>query len=227
MTRAADVKAALEKTVDAFGRLDFAFNNAGIEPRNPAPTADYDEAEWNRIIDIDLRGVFLCMKYEIPLILKQGGGAIVEHVFGRWAHRHQGQPGVYRREAWRHRTHPSGGPRLRRAERSHQRGLPGVHRHADDDSLYGRDRRGAGEGSIGGAHRKDGHGPRRSPMPSSGCARTRRVSLSAMPSSSTAAKQFSDFGAGSFANGCPHPIPNPMGSPATGPSRSVESAEDA
>src|SRR3954454_18187213 len=77
VTRAEDVKVALAKTVEAFGRLDFAFNNAGIEPKKPAPTADYDEAEWDRIIDVDLRGVFLCMKYEIPLILKQGGGAIV------------------------------------------------------------------------------------------------------------------------------------------------------
>src|SRR5947208_5910864 len=77
VTRAEDVKAALAKTVEAFGRLDFAFNNAGIEPKQPAPTADYDEAEWERIIDVDLRGVFLCMKYEIPLILTQGGGAIV------------------------------------------------------------------------------------------------------------------------------------------------------
>src|SRR5438093_3494017 len=77
VTQAADVKAAVGKTVEAFGRLDFAFNNAGIEPRKPAPTADYDEEEWNRIIDIDLRGVFLCMKHEIPLMLKQGGGAIV------------------------------------------------------------------------------------------------------------------------------------------------------
>src|SRR5438309_6673084 len=77
VTRAEDVKTALAKTVEAFGRLDFAFNNAGIEPRKPAPTAEYEEEEWNRIIDVDLRGVFLCMKYEIPLILKQGGGAIV------------------------------------------------------------------------------------------------------------------------------------------------------
>src|SRR3954468_14417516 len=77
VTRAEDVKAALARTVEAFGRLDFAFNNAGIEPRKPAPTADYDEAEWDRIIDIDLRGVFLCMKHEIPLILKHGGGGAI------------------------------------------------------------------------------------------------------------------------------------------------------
>jgi NAD(P)-dependent dehydrogenase (short-subunit alcohol dehydrogenase family) len=77
VTRSEDVKAALDETIEAFGRLDFAFNNAGIEPRNPAPTAEYEEEEWNRIIDINLRGVFLCMKHEIPLILQQGGGAIV------------------------------------------------------------------------------------------------------------------------------------------------------
>src|SRR4051812_9195341 len=77
VTKADDVKAAVGKTGETFGRLDFAFNNAGLEPKKPAPTADYDEEEWNRIIDIDLRGVFLCMKHEIPLILKSGGGGLV------------------------------------------------------------------------------------------------------------------------------------------------------
>jgi NAD(P)-dependent dehydrogenase (short-subunit alcohol dehydrogenase family) len=76
VTRAQDVKAALDKGVEAFGRLDFAFNNAGIE-YTIKPTADVTEQEWDRLMDIDLRGVFLCMKYEIPLMLKQGGGAIV------------------------------------------------------------------------------------------------------------------------------------------------------
>jgi NAD(P)-dependent dehydrogenase (short-subunit alcohol dehydrogenase family) len=77
VTRTENVKAALDKTIETFGRLDFAFNNAGIEPRKPSPTADYDLEEWERIIDIDLRGVFICMKYEIPLMLRQGDGAIV------------------------------------------------------------------------------------------------------------------------------------------------------
>jgi len=76
VTRAADVKAALDMTIETFGRLDFGFNNAGVE-QPVTPAADLTEAEWDRILDIDLRGVFLCMKYEIPLMLKQGGGAIV------------------------------------------------------------------------------------------------------------------------------------------------------
>src|SRR5436309_15748042 len=71
--RAEDVKAALDKGAEAFGRLDFAFNNAGVE-QPVTPAADLTEEEWDRIVDIDLRGVFLCMKYQIPLMLKQGGG---------------------------------------------------------------------------------------------------------------------------------------------------------
>src|SRR5436853_4581767 len=76
VTRTEDVRGALEKTIATFGRLDVAFNNAGIE-YTIKPTAEVTEEEWDRIIDIDLRGVFLCMKYEIPLMLKHGGGAIV------------------------------------------------------------------------------------------------------------------------------------------------------
>ncbi|HJU17779.1 MAG TPA: SDR family oxidoreductase [Stellaceae bacterium] len=76
VTRAEDVKAALDKAVEAFGRLDFAFNNAGVE-QPIMPAADVTEEAWDRIVNIDLRGVFLCMKYEILLMLKQGGGAIV------------------------------------------------------------------------------------------------------------------------------------------------------
>jgi NAD(P)-dependent dehydrogenase (short-subunit alcohol dehydrogenase family) len=77
VTRSEDVKAALDKAVEVFGRLDVAFNNAGVEPRKLVPTAEVEDEEWDRIMNIDLRGVFLCMKHEIPLMLKQGGGAIV------------------------------------------------------------------------------------------------------------------------------------------------------
>jgi NAD(P)-dependent dehydrogenase (short-subunit alcohol dehydrogenase family) len=78
VTRAEDIKAALASTIKTFGRLDFAFNNAGIEPSKPALTADYEVDEWDRIFDINLRGMLLCMKHEIPLILQHGdGGAIV------------------------------------------------------------------------------------------------------------------------------------------------------
>jgi NAD(P)-dependent dehydrogenase (short-subunit alcohol dehydrogenase family) len=76
VTRSEDVKAAVDTAVDAFGRLDVAFNNAGVE-NEVKEAADVTEEEWDRSIAINLRGVFLCMKHEIPLMLKQGGGAIV------------------------------------------------------------------------------------------------------------------------------------------------------
>jgi NAD(P)-dependent dehydrogenase (short-subunit alcohol dehydrogenase family) len=76
VTRTEDVKAALDQTIEAFGRLDAAFNNAGVE-NEVKPMADVTEEEWDRIVAVNLRGVFLCMKHEVPLMLEQGGGAIV------------------------------------------------------------------------------------------------------------------------------------------------------
>jgi NAD(P)-dependent dehydrogenase (short-subunit alcohol dehydrogenase family) len=81
VTRSEDVKAALDQAINAFGRLDIAFNNAGAEQK-PNPTADVSEREWDRIVAINLRGVFLCMKYEIPRMLQGGGGAIVNNSSG-------------------------------------------------------------------------------------------------------------------------------------------------
>ncbi|MFW6069971.1 MAG: SDR family oxidoreductase [bacterium] len=70
------VKALVDKTMDEYGRLDYAVNNAGIG--GPAArTAEYTEEDWNQVLDINLTGVWLCMKYEIEAMLQNGGGAIV------------------------------------------------------------------------------------------------------------------------------------------------------
>lgn len=71
-----DVEAMVEATVATFGRLDYACNNAGIEGTS-APTAEYPIDSWNRVIGVNLTGVWLCVRYEIPQMLKSGGGAIV------------------------------------------------------------------------------------------------------------------------------------------------------
>jgi NAD(P)-dependent dehydrogenase (short-subunit alcohol dehydrogenase family) len=76
VTNSEDVTTALQRTVETFGRLDYAFNNAGIE-QPITLTADIADDDWARILDVNTRGVFLCMKHEIPLMLANGGGAIV------------------------------------------------------------------------------------------------------------------------------------------------------
>ncbi|MDP9380393.1 MAG: SDR family oxidoreductase [Chloroflexota bacterium] len=76
VTKAAEVEAMVNKAVDSYGRLDFAHNNAGTEGAL-ATTVDYPEDVWNRVLAINLTAVWLGMKYEIPRMLEQGGGAIV------------------------------------------------------------------------------------------------------------------------------------------------------
>jgi NAD(P)-dependent dehydrogenase (short-subunit alcohol dehydrogenase family) len=77
VSRASEVYTLIQKAVERFGRLDVAFNNAGIEGVW-APIIRQSEEDWDRTIDINLKGVWLCLKYEIRQMLKQGGsGAIV------------------------------------------------------------------------------------------------------------------------------------------------------
>ena len=76
VSKPADVEALVRKTVATYGELDFAHNNAGIEGAQ-ASTVDCTEDCWDRTIDVNLKGVWLCMKYEIPEMLKNHGGAIV------------------------------------------------------------------------------------------------------------------------------------------------------
>jgi NAD(P)-dependent dehydrogenase (short-subunit alcohol dehydrogenase family) len=76
VSKSQDVEAAVAKAVETFGRLDCAFNNAGIGGASRL-THEYSEEDWNRVIAINLTGVWLCMRAEITQMLKQGGGAIV------------------------------------------------------------------------------------------------------------------------------------------------------
>jgi len=77
VARAPDVENLIAETVRRWGRLDFAFNNAGIMRSPFMPTPDYPLESWDEVIATNLTGVFLSMKYEIPAMLQSGGGAIV------------------------------------------------------------------------------------------------------------------------------------------------------
>jgi len=76
VSNTADVEAMVQKTIATFGRLDYAFNNAGIEGTQ-GNTQDCTEENFDKTIGVNLKGIWLCMKNEIPEIIKQGKGAIV------------------------------------------------------------------------------------------------------------------------------------------------------
>lgn len=76
VSKETEVKSMINKIMELFGRLDYAANNAGTEGTS-ALLQDLKEEDWQKTIDINLKGIWLCMKYEIPQMLKQGKGAIV------------------------------------------------------------------------------------------------------------------------------------------------------
>jgi NAD(P)-dependent dehydrogenase (short-subunit alcohol dehydrogenase family) len=81
VTKEADVEAMVDKAVSVFGRLDIAFNNAGTVGENPS-LIEQTEAEYDRIMNVNAKGVWLSMKHEIAQMLKQGSGAIVNTASG-------------------------------------------------------------------------------------------------------------------------------------------------
>ena len=76
VSNAAEVDALVNKTVDIYGSLDYACNNAGIGGV-PSLITDMSEEDWDCLVDVNLKGTWLCLKYELRAMLKQGGGAIV------------------------------------------------------------------------------------------------------------------------------------------------------
>ncbi len=76
VTKSADVKAYVKATLDAYGRIDCFFNNAGIEGK-VAPVAEYDEAVFDAVIGVNVKGVVLGLRHVLPEMIRQGGGAVV------------------------------------------------------------------------------------------------------------------------------------------------------
>ena len=79
VTKTLDVANMVAKTIEAYGKLDCAFNNAGIGGDAMKPTAEHSEANWDNVINVNLKGVWLCMKYQVPEMLKNGRGSIVNN----------------------------------------------------------------------------------------------------------------------------------------------------
>jgi NAD(P)-dependent dehydrogenase (short-subunit alcohol dehydrogenase family) len=130
------VAALVDRTVATFGRLDFAFNNAGIQA-SPTDAADEPAETFDRVNAINLRGVWACMKHELRPMRAQGSGAIVNcsSLAGL-----VGGPGrLPRLQTRRHRPHQERGPRVRAPRRPHQRDLP---RNDRDPDGQGYDRQG-------------------------------------------------------------------------------------
>lgn len=76
VSKAREVQTAVATTIEKFGAIDIAFNNAGTEG-HPAPTGDSTEENWDQVLNVNLKGIWLCMKYQIIQMLKQGHGSIV------------------------------------------------------------------------------------------------------------------------------------------------------
>ena len=77
VTLRGDVESLVEQTLSTFGRLDCAVNNAGIAGPVNVPVADVEEDQWDEVMNVNLRAVWLCMKYEIPAMIAGGSGSIV------------------------------------------------------------------------------------------------------------------------------------------------------
>ena len=132
VTNEHDVQAAVDRTVERFGRLDAAFNNAGVE-QPVQPAADTAKDDWDHILGVSLTGAFLCTRAQVRHMLGQdGGGAIVNVSSGAGVKGFKGQAAY---AAAKHGVIGFTRPRPRRRRHPHQRPVPWNHRHRDDPPL--------------------------------------------------------------------------------------------
>ena len=94
VSRAADTRAMVQAAVERYGRLDCAVNNAAVTP-DTHPIAELDEQEWDRVLAVDLKGVALCLKYEVAQMLEQGDGGSIVNIGSVSSHRPQPNNAAY------------------------------------------------------------------------------------------------------------------------------------
>jgi NAD(P)-dependent dehydrogenase (short-subunit alcohol dehydrogenase family) len=94
VSKAADVEAMVQAAVERYGRVDCAVNNAGVSPDNE-PLANLIESEWDRVIGVNLKGVALCLKYELTQMLAQGDGGAIVNIASVSGFRPQPNNGAY------------------------------------------------------------------------------------------------------------------------------------
>jgi NAD(P)-dependent dehydrogenase (short-subunit alcohol dehydrogenase family) len=135
VSKAAEVETLIHKIVETYGRLDYAHDNAGIAGAD-APTADCTEENWDHTIAINLTGVWLCMKYEIPQMLRQGGGAIVNTASTAGLVGLEGAPAYCASKGGVVQL-TRGGIGLRESPDSRERCMPWRHSHADGRASCG------------------------------------------------------------------------------------------
>ena len=107
VSREEDVLAMMKSTVNAFGRLDILFNNAGIAEEAPKPLHEYTTQEWNRILSVDLQGVFYCAREALKIMVKQRSGEIGQcrlHLGAGGLVRSVPRPGLHRRQGRRRQS---------------------------------------------------------------------------------------------------------------------------
>ena len=138
----AQIQVMVARSVAAFGRLDCAFNNAGIAPRNVGPAGQRThEMSWqsfDAMLAVNLTGVFLCLKHEIVQMLAQGGGGDCQHCVGRRAGWIADGQQLRCGKTWRGGNHEDRGDGICSRQHSGELREPRLHQDTHDRSRHGR-----------------------------------------------------------------------------------------